>query len=509
MRTAVPNDLSERPTQESTAYAYRWLVLIFVSTAQLMVVLDATIVNIALPSAQADLGFPDSQRQWVVTAYALAFGSLLLLGGRIGDTWGRKRTFLVALAAFALASGVGGAAPNFAVLVVARALQGVAGALLAPAALSTLVTTFRDPRERGKAFGVFSTVAVGGSAVGLILGGVLTEYLSWRWCMYVNVVFAAVAFAGARRYMAEAKPPIRPRMDGLGTVLAAAGLFGVVFGLSQAEQDGWGSPVTVGSLTVGGLLLIAFVAVERRVSHPLLPLRVVADRSRAMAFLAVGIAGTAIFGLFLFMTYYLQLVKGFSPAVSGLAYLPMTGCIVLSSNTSNIVLLPRFGPRVLISTGMLLGFLGMGYLSLIDVHSSYAGAILPGLMVMGFAMGMVMAPAMNTATTGVAPQDSGVAAAVVSTMQQIGGSIGTAVTSTIAASVTATYAAAHAPVRGFDAAAATHGYTTVFLVVACVFGGGGLLAAAVFQSTGTLAATRAAAMAGPSVPAAAPVHAEV
>ena len=485
------NGMAEQKAAEARPRSdHRWLVLVVVSIAQLMVVLDATVVNIALPSAQADLGFGDSQRQWIVTAYALAFGSLLLLGGRVGDVIGRKRIFLISLVAFAAASALGGAAPSFAVLVLARALQGVAGAMLAPAALGTLVTTFRDPRDRGKAFGVFGTVAVGGGAVGLIVGGVLTQYLSWRWCMYVNVLFAAAAFIGALIYMTEVKPPTRPRIDLVGTALAVAGLFALVFGFSQAETDGWTSAVTLGALAVGAVLLVVFVRVEQRVGHPLLPLRVVADRSRGMAFAAVGIAGLAMFGLFLFLTYYLQLVLHFSPVASGLAFLPMIACVMISSNTSNIVTLPRFGPRVIITIGMMLGFLGLGYLSRLHVHSSYVTGVLPGLILMGLAMGMVMAPSMNTATAGVQPLDSGVAAALVSTMQQVGGSIGTAVMSTIAASVTTGYASAHARIAGFNPAAATHGYTAVFGVSALVFATGAVLAAALFPSKARLSAMR-------------------
>jgi EmrB/QacA subfamily drug resistance transporter len=474
---------------------HRWLVLVVVSIAQLMVVLDATIVNIALPSAQHALGFSLSQREWVVTAYALAFGSLLLLGGRIGDIAGRKRTFLIALVAFAAASALGGAAPSFAVLVIARALQGVAGALLAPAALGTLVTTFVSPSDRGKAFGVFGTVAVGGGAVGLILGGILTQYLSWRWCMYVNVFFAAAAVVGALVYMSESKPPVRPRIDVRGTILAGLGFFSLVFGFAQAETDGWASMVTIVSLVVGVVLLAAFVRVEQLIDHPLLPLRIVTNRSRGMAFAAVGIAGLAMFGLFLFLTYYLQQVKHFSPVTSGLAFLPMIGCIIISSNVANIVTLPRFGPRIVITIGMATGFVGLSYLSRITVHSSYAGGVLPALILMGLAMGMVMAPSMNTATAGVMPQDSGVAAALVSTMQQIGGSIGTAVLSTIAASVTATYASAHVAVAGLKAVAATHGYSTVFLTSAIFFAIGGVLAAAFFPSKARLSAMRESAAA--------------
>lgn len=487
--------LAERKAREARSSGdHRWLVLVVVSLAQLMVVLDATVVNIALPSAQADLGFDNSQRQWIVTAYALAFGSLLLLGGRVGDIVGRKRTFQISMVAFALASALGGLAPSFGVLVLARALQGIAGAMLAPAALGTLVETFRDPRDRGKAFGVFGTVAVAGGAVGLILGGVLTEYLSWRWCLYVNVAFAGAAFAGAHLYMAESKPPVRPRIDMVGTGLAVAGLFGLVFGFSQAEIQGWSSLVTVVSLVAGVILLAVFVRVEQRVDSPLLPLRVVADRSRAMAFAAVGIAGLAMFGLFLFLTYYLQLVKGFSPVVSGLAFLPMIACVMISSNTSNIVTLPRFGPRVVITIGMAAGFVALAYLSRLTVHSSYLGGVLPGLMLMGFAMGMVMAPAMNTATAGVAPQDSGVAAALVSTMQQVGGAIGTAVTSTIAGSVTAGYLASHQPAPGIDAVAATHGYSVVYLVSALTFAVGAILAAILFPSRSKLEKMRETAM---------------
>jgi EmrB/QacA subfamily drug resistance transporter len=496
----VPANTLTSPTPATTKADHRWLVLVVVSVAQLMVVLDSTVVNIALPSAQAALGFDNSQRQWVVTAYALAFGSLLLLGGRVGDIIGRKRTFLIALVAFAAASALGGAAPNFTILVVARALQGVAGALLAPAALGTLVTTFTNPRDRGKAFGVFGTVAVGGGAVGLILGGILTQYLSWRWCMYVNVFFALAAVAGAWIYMSESKPPVRPRIDVIGSVVAALGLFGLVFGFAQAETDGWISTVTITSLALGVVLLAAFVVVEMRVAHPLLPLRVVADRSRGVAFAVVGIAGLAMFGLFLFLTYYLQLVKGFSPVTSGLAFLPMIGCIMISSNLANIITLPRFGPRVIITIGMTLAFLGLGYLSRFNAHSSYAGGVLPALILMGLAMGMVMAPAMNTATAGVQPKDSGVAAALVSTMQQVGGSIGTAVMSTIAASVTATYAASHAPVAGFNAVATTHGFAVVFLTSALIFAGGAILAATFFPSKARLMAMREAV----AVPSAAP-----
>lgn len=461
---------------------HRWLILIVVSVAQLMVVLDATVVNIALPSAQADLGFANSGRQWVVTAYALAFGSLLLLGGRVGDLVGRKRVFIGGLAAFAVASAAGGAANSFGVLVAARACQGVAGAMLAPAALSTLVATFHNPRDRGKAFGVFGTVAVAGGAVGLILGGVLTEYLSWRYAMYVNVVFAVAAAAGALVYMRNERPALSPRIDILGTVLASLGLFGLVFGVSHAESAGWSSWLTLLALAGGLTLLVAFGFVEQRATSPLLPLRVVSDRSRGVAYLAVVIAGVAIFGVSLFLTYYLQLIKHFSPVTSGLAFLPMVLCILISSNTSNIVTLPRFGPRVVITIGMSLGCLSMLYMTRLHVDSSYATGVLPALMVLGLSMGMVMSPAINTATAGVAPQDSGVAAALVNTMQQVGGAIGVAALSTITASATMSYLDAHRAGPRAAEVAATHGYVVAFAIGAALFALGGALCGTLFPS---------------------------
>ncbi len=255
---------------------HRWLILVIVAIAQLMVVLDATVVNIALPSAQRALGFPNSDRQWVVTAYALAFGSLLLLGGRLGDMFSRKWVFITGLIGFAAASAVGGAATSIGMLIAARTLQGAFGAILAPSALGTLVSTFQDPRERGKAFGVYGSVAAGGGAVGLILGGFLTEYLSWRWTLYVNLFFAAIAVAGALAYIHTHRPALRPRMDVPGLCLASVGLFCIVFGFSHAETAGWAAALTIGSLAVGGALLAAFAFAEAHVQHPLLPLRIIA-----------------------------------------------------------------------------------------------------------------------------------------------------------------------------------------------------------------------------------------
>jgi EmrB/QacA subfamily drug resistance transporter len=491
----------------------RWLVLVVVAIAQLMVVLDATVVNIALPSAQRALGFPNGDRQWVVTAYALAFGSLLLVGGRLGDMFSRKRIFIIGLIGFAIASALGGAAGSFVVLVAARALQGAFGAILAPSALGTLVSTFRDPRERGRAFGVFGSVAAGGGGVGLILGGALTQYFSWRWCLYVNLVFAAIAVAGALAWIRSSRPATRPPMDWPGAVLAGAGLFLIVFGFSHAESAGWTAALTIGSIILGGVLLAGFVVAEQRASHPLLPLRVILDRTRGGSYTAVFISGIAIFGTFLFLTFYLQVVKGESPLTTGLLFLPMIGCILISSNLSSIVLLPRVGPRVLIASGMLLAAGGMAYLTQVTVGSAYASGILPALLILGLGFGMIFAPAINTATFGVARQDSGVASALVNTMQQVGGSIGTSALSTIALTATASYLIAHHTSPLAPAIAATHGYTIAFTVSAALLGLGFILAVVMLPSkrkvaefqTASAAAPAAAATPAARTPAPAPV----
>jgi EmrB/QacA subfamily drug resistance transporter len=484
----------------------RWLILIVVAIAQLMVVLDSTIVNIALPSAQRALGFPNSDRQWVVTAYALAFGSLLLVGGRLGDMFSRERVFITGLIGFAVASAIGGASVSFTMLAGARALQGAFGALLAPSALGTLVSTFREPRERGRAFGVFGSVAAGGGAVGLILGGVLTQYLSWRWTLYVNLVFAAIAVAGAVAWIRPSRPDARPRMDWPGAVLGCAGLFLIVFGCSRAETGGWTAPQTIGSLAAGVVLLAGFVVAEQRSSHPLLPLRVILDRTRGGSYVAVFISGVAIFATFLFLTYYLQVIKGESPLATGLLFLPMVGCILISSNLSSIVGLARLGPRVLIAIGMLLGCGGMAYLTRVTVTSSYASAVLPALLILGLGFGMIFAPAINTATFGVARRDSGVASALVNTMQQVGGSIGTSALSTIALSTAASYLISHHASPLAPAAAATHGYTVAFSVSAALLGLGFILAIVLLPSKRRLAELRIAAAAlAPAAAAVAPV----
>ncbi len=463
----------------------RWLVLAVLGIAQLMVVLDATIVNIALPSAQKTLHFSNADRQWVVTAYALAFGSLLLLGGRISDLFGRKWTFIGGLSGFALASAMGGAAGSFGVLITARAIQGGFGAILAPAALSLIATTFTDPAERGKAFGVFGALAGSGAAVGLLLGGVLTQYLNWRWCLYVNLLFAGAGIVGGLALLHNVRQPGRPRIDVLGTLLESAGLFALVYGFAHASTTSWGNTVTLVMLAAGVVLLAAFVVVERRVAHPLLPMHVVMHRNRGGSYLAIAITAIAMFGIFLFLTFYLQQNLGFSPVGAGLAFMPMVAMIMVTSITGNVRLVPRVGPRPLVPTGMLLACAGLLYLSGLGAHSSYASGVLPGLLIMGLGFGLIFAPSISTATLGVPESDTGVASAMVNVSQQVGGSIGTALLSTIAVTTTAHYVTAHlasARLPGFAAEAAVQGYTTAFTWSALIFAVGAIVSALLLES---------------------------
>jgi len=443
----------------------RWTALFFIALAQLMVVLDATIVNIALPSAQRALDISDGNRQWVITAYTLVFGGLLLFGGRIADLVGRKRTFLIGLIGFAGASALGGAAVNSGMLLGARALQGAFGALLAPSALSLLAVTFTQPRERAKAFGIYGAIAGGGSAVGLILGGVLTEYLNWRWALYVNVPIAIGAFIGAAAFVHVASPPAghqRARLDIPGAILVTAGLVSLVYGFTRAEAEGWSERGVIGLFVAAGLLLVAFVVVEALTRAPLLPLRVVLDRNRGGAYLAVGLAVIAMFGLFLFLTYYMQVVKGYSPVRSGLAFLPFTAGMITGSTQIAARLMHRVPARFLMVPGLIVAAIGMGLLTQLTVDSSFVGLILPAELLISLGLGSTMMPAMNLATTGVSPQDAGVASAMVNTAQQVGGSIGTALLNTIAATATTTYVVAHAhgnPAPALVATGQVHGFT--------------------------------------------------
>ncbi|WP_425954891.1 MFS transporter [Xylanimonas sp. McL0601] len=460
----------------------RWLVLATVALAQLMVVLDATIVNIALPSAQADLGFSDNDRQWVVTAYALAFGSLLLLGGRLSDMFGRRRMFLIGLVGFAVASALGGAAQSFEFLVGARALQGMFAAVLAPSALSVLTTTFTIPKERARAFGVFGAIAGMGGAIGLLLGGYLTENIDWRWNLYVNVFIAAIAFVAGTMLLARHEEKHSTKVDVPGVVLASAGLFALVFGFSQAEPQGWDAPVVWGSLAASVVLLAAFVVRQRSAAHPLLPLEVVVDRDRGAGFLSILVAGSGMFGVFLFLTYYLQLTLGYSPQQTGVAFLPMVVFIVITAQIQTNILVPRIGPKVLVPVGMVFGAASMLWFSTLEAGSGYP-RVLVGLIGMGIAMGSIMPSSFQFATLGVARQQAGAASAMVSTSQQIGGAIGTAVLNTLAATAATAYVRGHAPATPeVIAAGALHSFSVAYLWSAGIFILGAIVAGSVFRT---------------------------
>ncbi len=440
----------------------RWAVLALLSVAQLMVVLDATIVTIAIPSAQQDLHFSTDSRQWIITAYALAFGSLLLLGGKLGDLFGRKWTLIVGLVGFAIASAIGGLAGSFGVLVTARTLQGAFGALLAPSALGLLTVTFAGSPDRPTAFGIFGAIAGGGASLGLILGGALTQILSWRWCLYVNLVIAVPTTIVALRLLVNHRAPDRERIDIPGAVTSALGLFALVYGFSNAETHSWGATATVVALVASPVLLTSFVLIERRSDHPLLPLHIIWDRARGGAYTTIALAGAGIFAVFLFLTYFLQQQLGLSPLTTGLAFLPLTGVLVVTSTTVQTRVIQHTGVKPLVLAGTTLGAIGMFLFTHLTPSSSYAADVLPGLLVLGVGMGCIFAPAFSTATLGVEGSEAGVASAMVNTSQQVGGSVGTSLLSTIFASAVASYASTHLRTPGLADAAAVHGYTTAF-----------------------------------------------
>jgi EmrB/QacA subfamily drug resistance transporter len=464
----------------------RWLTLTTVALAQLMVILDSTVVNIALPSAQADLGFTNGDRQWVVTAYSLAFGSLLLLGGRIADLIGRKRAFVIGLIGFAVASALGGAAPDFGLLVAARALQGGFAALLAPTALSVLTTTFTVPKERARAFGVWGAIAGAGGAIGLLLGGFLTQDINWRWNLYINVGIAVVALIGAYFFVQSSeRVGDRPKLDIPGTLLVSGGLFFLVYGFSNADTDGWGAADSWGMLIAAGVLLIAFVLWIRRATHPLLHLSVILDRNRGAAYSSILLAAVGMFAIFLFVTYFLQTGLHYTPIQTGLSFLPMVGMLVIAAQVGTNVLVPRLGPKILVPIGMLIAGSGMIWLTGLDLTSTYVPDVMLPLMVVGFGMGTIMPASMQTATLGVDRQYAGVASALVNTSQQVGGSIGTALLNTLAASAVTAYIVDHAPATPAVAAeAAVHSYALVYWVAAGVFGFGAVMSALLFRRRG-------------------------
>jgi EmrB/QacA subfamily drug resistance transporter len=465
----------------------RWLTLGVIGVAQLMIVLDVTVMNIALPSAQHALRFTTVDRQWVVTAYTLTFGSLLLVGGRLADLLGRKTTFLVGLAGFAVVSAIGGASVSFAMLITARTCQGAFAALLVPSALALLTTTFTGPNDRAKAFGIYGAIAGAGGAIGLLLGGALTEYLSWRWTLYVNLLFAGAAFAGGAVLLKRQPSLVKPRLDVPGALLVSGAVFCLVYGFSNAATHGWHAPSTYGFLAAGAALGVAFAAWQRRAAHPLLPPRVVLDRNRGGAYLSMLIGTAGLFGIFLFLTYYLQQTLGYSPLVTGVAFLPMSGGLIIASNLSTIVLMPRTGPKPLVAAGLLAAAGGAVWLAQLGPHTGYTAGVLGPLILVGVGLGMVIAPAINTGTFGVGLQDAGVASATVTVGQQLGASIGASLLNTIFAAAVASYLTAHlaaARLTGRQALtglALAHGYDTAFWWTTGIFAAGAVIAGALLR----------------------------
>ena len=429
-----------------------------------MLVLDSSIMNIAIPQAQLDLGISDANRQWIITAYTLAFGSLLLLGGRIGDYVGRKKIFIIGLIGFAGASAIGGIAANQGMLYGSRALQGIFGALLAPAALAIISETFTVPAERAKAFGVFGAISGGGAAIGLIVGGSLTQYFSWRWCLGVNTPIAIIAALLAFKFVHESKAEGDKKYDIPGVVTATLGLFSLTYGFNEAATKGWSDRLTITFFIVAAILLTSFVIIERKVKNPLMPLRVITERNRGGSYLGSLVVGAGLFSMFLFLGLYLQNILGFSPLKSGFAFLPFTAGIIIFAGVAS-QLLPKVGPKALMVPGLVAASIGLLALTRITPETSYLTHVVPSLLIMSSGMALVFIPLTSTSLHGISGHDTGVASAMVNTSQQIGGSLGTALLSTIAVTATTSYAVANKVAESDKmgmAFAATHGFTTAF-----------------------------------------------
>jgi EmrB/QacA subfamily drug resistance transporter len=456
-----------------------WLVLVIVGLAQFMVILDATIVNVALPSIQHGLHFSPSSLQWIVNAYTLAFGGFLMLGGRAADLIGRRRLFLIGIVLFSAASLMNGLAGSAGILVAGRAIQGLGGALVSPAALSVLTTTFKEGRERTTALGVWSAVAVGGGAVGLLLGGVLTSLFSWQWVFFVNVPVGVIAILLALRYVPESRVEnARGGVDFVGAVSMTLGLVVLVYALVNAQTAGWLTLTTLGLSAIAVALLATFVVVELRLRHPLIRLGIFRMRSITGANAAMLLVAAGMFALFYFASIYVQEVLGYSALRAGLAFLPVTAGIVIGAGVSQ-QLIPRVGVRAVGLVGMSIAAVGLILLSRIPVAGTYLGDLLPGLMIMAIGMGLTFVPITLIATTNVAEDDAGLASGLLNTSQQLGGAIGLAVLSTLAANTTsgALTALGHAPSALAQVTALVSGFHVAFLVGAFLMLSGAVIMA--------------------------------
>ncbi|MFN8108755.1 MAG: MFS transporter [Thermoleophilia bacterium] len=470
-----------KPTDHAGQPLHRgaWLVLAIVCLAQFMVVLDATIVNVALPTMQRDLHFSSGSLQWVINAYTLLFGGFLLLGGRAADLFGRRRLFLTGVVLFTAASVLDGFAQSSGQLIAARALQGLGGALVSPAALSIVTTTFPDGRLRARAMGVWAAIAVGGGAIGLLLGGILTEYASWRWVFFVNVPVGLITFLLASRRVPESHAQEHRGFDLAGAVSVTGGLVALVYGIVKAQSFGWGSPKTLGLLGAAVALLAAFVVIERRSAAPLVQLGIFRMRSLTAANATMLVVAGGMFAIFFFATLYVQQILHLSPVQSGLGFLPLTAMIILASGIAQQVI-GRIGVRTVALVGMSVAAAGLLLLSRAHVHGSYLADVLPGIVVMGLGLGFTFVPLTLIGTTGVDEGHAGLASGLFNTSQQVGGALGLAILSSLAANRTSDEVAGlgHAPQPGEMASALVSGYHVAF-----VAGAGLILLGVLFAAT--------------------------
>jgi EmrB/QacA subfamily drug resistance transporter len=407
------------------------LVLLIIAGAQLMVVLDATIVNIALPSMGDYFHKSQTSMTWALNAYTLAFGGLLLLGGRSGDLLGRRRMFIIGLTMFSIGSFLGGIAANFPMLLAGRVVQGLGGAIASPTALSLVTTEFEEGPPRTRAFAVYAAVSGAGAALGLLLGGILTEYLTWRWVLFVNVPIGAALVAGAFLYLHESERH-HGRFDFPGALLSVTGMLGVVYGFIHAASDGWANSTTIGTLVGAGILLIGFFAWELHAADPMLPMRVIIDRNRGGAYIVMLVFGAGMFGMFYFVTFFVQQVIGYSPLQAGLAFLPVSAVIGITSGAM-MKLMPRFGPKPIILAGTIFVTAAMLWYARVNADSGYWDLFLPGMIIMAIGMGCIFVPLTTVAVARVRNTDAGVASAMLNVGQQVGGAIGLSVLATVAA----------------------------------------------------------------------------
>ena len=432
-----------------------WLILVLICFAQFMVVLDATVVNVALPSIQKDLGLSEANLQWIVNAYTLVFGGFLLLGGRAGDLLGRKRLFLFGLVVFTTASLLDGLATSSGMLIGSRALQGLGAAFISPAALAIITTTFEEGAERAKALGVWAAIAIGGSAVGLIVGGALTQYFSWPWIFFINVPVGIAVFFASLRYVPESKDEAAHRsFDVAGAVTVTGGLMALVYAIVQAQQKGWTSAQTIGTFALAAVLLVGFVVIELRTKAPLVRLSIFRTRSLTAANITMFLVGAGLFAMFFFNSLYLQRVLGYGPLDAGLAFLPFTGGIILSAGFASKYA-PKLGVRPVAIGGMIVTIAGMLFLTQLPVDGSYVRNVLPALVLTSLGLGCVFVPLTLVATTGLVNEDQGLASGLFNTSQQIGGALGLAILATLAASKTTSVAGvsqSQALVDGFHVA---------------------------------------------------------